>query len=44
MALAVHMCRGNAMGKWMASGGYDEIAEKTFNELEVDSFPSTGSA
>jgi 5-methyltetrahydropteroyltriglutamate--homocysteine methyltransferase len=38
MVLAVHMCRGNAMGKWMASGSYDEIAEKTFNELEVDAF------
>jgi 5-methyltetrahydropteroyltriglutamate--homocysteine methyltransferase len=38
MVLAVHMCRGNAMGRWMASGGYDRIAEKTFNSLEVDAF------
>lgn len=38
MVLAVHMCRGNAMGKWMASGSYDEIAEKTFNTLEVDAY------
>ena len=36
MLLAVHMCRGNAMGKWMASGSYDRIAERTFNTLEVD--------
>lgn len=38
MVLAVHMCRGNAMGKWMASGSYDRIAEKTFNTLAVDAF------
>lgn len=38
MALGVHMCRGNAMGKWMASGGYEWIAEKAFGGLEVDAF------
>ena len=38
MVLAVHMCRGNAMGRWMASGGYDRIAEKTFNTLAVDAY------
>ena len=38
MVLAVHMCRGNAMGQWMASGSYDPIAEKTFNSLDVDAY------
>src|SRR5215468_4134213 len=38
MTLGVHMCRGNAMGKWRASGSYERIAEKTFNALEVDAF------
>jgi len=38
MAVGVHMCRGNAFGKWMASGSYDRIAEKTFNTLEVDAY------
>jgi len=38
MTIGVHMCRGNAMGKWMASGGYERIAEKAFNTLEVDAF------
>lgn len=38
MTIGVHMCRGNAMGKWLASGGYERIAEKTFNALEVDAF------
>jgi 5-methyltetrahydropteroyltriglutamate--homocysteine methyltransferase len=26
----VHLCRGNGMGAWLASGGYDRIAEKVF--------------
>jgi 5-methyltetrahydropteroyltriglutamate--homocysteine methyltransferase len=38
MTTGVHMCRGNAMGKWIAAGGYERIAEKTFNRLEVDVF------
>jgi 5-methyltetrahydropteroyltriglutamate--homocysteine methyltransferase len=38
MTVGVHMCRGNAMGKWMAAGGYERIAERTFNSLEVDAF------
>ena len=38
MAIGVHMCRGNAMGKWMASGGYERIAEEAFGALEVDAF------
>jgi 5-methyltetrahydropteroyltriglutamate--homocysteine methyltransferase len=38
MAIGVHMCRGNAMGKWIGSGGYERIAEKAFNRLQVDAF------
>ncbi len=38
MTIGVHMCRGNAMGKWIAAGGYERIAEKAFNQLEVDAF------
>ena len=38
MTIGVHMCRGNAMGRWMGSGSYDRIAEKTFNTLEVDAY------
>ena len=38
LAVGVHMCRGNAMGKWIAAGGYERIAEKAFNRLEVDAF------
>jgi 5-methyltetrahydropteroyltriglutamate--homocysteine methyltransferase len=28
--LAIHLCRGNNMGMWMASGGYDYIAKALF--------------
>jgi 5-methyltetrahydropteroyltriglutamate--homocysteine methyltransferase len=37
MAIAVHMCRGN-IGHGMASGGYEPIAERMFNALDVDGF------
>ncbi|MQA10773.1 MAG: methionine synthase [Pseudonocardiaceae bacterium] len=26
----IHLCRGNSAGRWMASGGYDHIAEALF--------------
>jgi len=35
---AIHLCRGNAVSKWYAEGGYDPIAEKLFNQLNVDIF------
>jgi 5-methyltetrahydropteroyltriglutamate--homocysteine methyltransferase len=38
MSIGVHMCRGNAFGRWIASGSYERIAEKTFNTLEADAF------
>jgi len=38
MTVGVHMCRGNAMGKWIAAGGYERIAEKAFSSLNVDVF------
>jgi 5-methyltetrahydropteroyltriglutamate--homocysteine methyltransferase len=38
MTIGVHMCRGNAMGRWMAAGSYERIAEKTFSTLAVDAF------
>jgi 5-methyltetrahydropteroyltriglutamate--homocysteine methyltransferase len=36
--LAIHLCRGNNQSKWYAEGGYDPIAEKLFNQLNVDTF------
>lgn len=32
----VHLCRGNSMGRWVAEGGYDRIAERLFGELRCD--------
>ena len=36
--LAIHLCRGNNQSKWYAEGGYDPIADKLFNQLNVDAF------
>ncbi|MGH3174112.1 MAG: 5-methyltetrahydropteroyltriglutamate--homocysteine S-methyltransferase, partial [Streptosporangiaceae bacterium] len=33
-----HMCRGNFRSSWVASGGYDFVAEALFSELAVDGF------
>lgn len=33
---AIHLCRGNLKGAWMAEGGYDAIADALFNKLNVD--------
>jgi 5-methyltetrahydropteroyltriglutamate--homocysteine methyltransferase len=38
VAKAVHMCRGNLKGAWMAEGGYEPIAERVFGGLAVDAF------
>jgi len=34
----IHLCRGNNRSQWYAEGGYDPIAEKLFNQLNVDAF------
>jgi 5-methyltetrahydropteroyltriglutamate--homocysteine methyltransferase len=36
--VAIHLCRGNNRSRWYAEGGYDPIAEKLFNQLNVDAF------
>jgi 5-methyltetrahydropteroyltriglutamate--homocysteine methyltransferase len=36
--VAIHLCRGNNRSQWYAEGGYDPIAEKLFNLLNVDAF------
>ncbi len=37
MTLCVHLCRGNA-GHGQASGGYDPVAERLFQQLNFDGF------
>ncbi|MEJ2120675.1 MAG: 5-methyltetrahydropteroyltriglutamate--homocysteine S-methyltransferase [Alphaproteobacteria bacterium] len=38
MVAGMHMCRGNFKGRWLTTGGYDDIAEKVFGEVDVDAF------
>jgi len=38
MAVAIHTCRGNFKSTWLASGGYDYVAETAFSRLDVDGF------
>ncbi len=38
MTVATHLCRGNYRSSWVASGGYDFVAEALFSELDVDGF------
>ena len=38
MAVTTHLCRGNHRSSWVASGGYDYVAEALFSELDVDGF------
>jgi 5-methyltetrahydropteroyltriglutamate--homocysteine methyltransferase len=35
---AVHVCRGNSRSRWLNEGGYDAIAERLFEALDVDRF------
>ena len=35
MSVAIHLCRGNLKGAWMAEGGYEPIADALFNRLDV---------
>lgn len=36
--LALHVCRGNSRSRWYTEGGYDAIAEKLFQTVNVDRF------
>jgi len=38
ITVTTHMCRGNFRSSWVASGGYDFVAEALFDQLEVDGF------
>jgi 5-methyltetrahydropteroyltriglutamate--homocysteine methyltransferase len=38
MTVCTHMCRGNFRSSWVASGGYDHVAEALFTQLKVDGF------
>ena len=38
VTLAIHLCRGNRQSRWRKQGGYEPLAERLFNGLEVDRF------
>jgi 5-methyltetrahydropteroyltriglutamate--homocysteine methyltransferase len=38
MTVGMHLCRGNLRSMWLASGGYEAIAERLFNQLDVDAY------
>jgi 5-methyltetrahydropteroyltriglutamate--homocysteine methyltransferase len=38
LAVTTHLCRGNFQSSWVASGGYEFVAEAPFNQLDVDGF------
>ena len=38
MTVGMHLCRGNFRSRWMASGGYEPVAERLFNETPVDTY------
>ena len=38
MTIAIHHCRGNNAGRWMATAGYDAVAEMLFAAIEAKSY------
>ena len=38
MTVCTHLCRGNFRSSWVASGGYDHVADALFGQLNVDAF------
>ena len=36
MVVGLHLCRGNHRGRHLSSGGYEPVAERLFNEVDVD--------
>ena len=38
MTITMHSCRGNFRSTWIAEGGYDPVAERMFNDVNIDGF------
>jgi 5-methyltetrahydropteroyltriglutamate--homocysteine methyltransferase len=38
LTVTIHTCRGNFKSTWMASGGYEAVAEVVFGGLDVDGY------
>ena len=38
MTKAMHLCRGNFQSTFVASGGYEPVAEILFNDIKIDAY------
>ncbi|HVZ08227.1 5-methyltetrahydropteroyltriglutamate--homocysteine S-methyltransferase [Rhodopila sp.] len=38
MTISMHLCRGNFRSTWVASGGYEPVAEVLFNQIDSDAY------
>ncbi len=38
LQIGMHLCRGNRGGHWHAEGSYEEVAERLFNNLNINFF------
>jgi methionine synthase II (cobalamin-independent) len=38
MTISMHLCRGNFRSHWVASGGYEPVAEALFNQINSDAY------
>jgi 5-methyltetrahydropteroyltriglutamate--homocysteine methyltransferase len=38
MTTAMHLCRGNFQSSFVASGGYEPVAEILFNAIDIDAY------
>ncbi len=38
MTVSMHLCRGNFRSTWVASGGYEPVAEVLFNRIDADAY------
>ena len=38
MTISMHLCRGNFRSTWVASGGYEPVAEVLFNRVNADAY------
>ena len=38
MVISMHLCRGNFRSHWVASGGYEPVAEVLFNQINSDAY------
>ena len=38
MKIGMHLCRGNRAGQFHSEGSYEEVADRLFNKLDIDTF------